>query len=187
MNSMIRFAFPSVFEGLRKTLAACLLLWVTALIHGQTNGLSNPSTASSRETSYIPTLTFDVYSIRECKPGPQSNGFNNPLHSGNLTGKCDWASQLIGWAYGLDYRLTVVGGPDWVLATQSNEVRFDLEGKSDIATNDKLAKLTDDEAMLEKQHMLQALLADRFKLKVHMETREQPAFALTITKHGYKL
>jgi len=33
----------------------------------------------------------------------------------------------------------------------------------------------------------QSLLADRFKLKVHFETREQPAFALVVAKGGSKL
>ena len=35
--------------------------------------------------------------------------------------------------------------------------------------------------------MFQALLADRFKLKVHPETREQPVYALVIAKNGPKL
>jgi uncharacterized protein (TIGR03435 family) len=35
--------------------------------------------------------------------------------------------------------------------------------------------------------MLQAFLADRFKLAVHHETRPSPAFALTIAKGGLKL
>jgi uncharacterized protein (TIGR03435 family) len=39
----------------------------------------------------------------------------------------------------------------------------------------------------EMQPMLQALLADRFGLKVHHETREMPAFALTVNKGGPKL
>ncbi len=35
--------------------------------------------------------------------------------------------------------------------------------------------------------MLQALLADRFKLKVHHETKELPVYALTVAKNGPKL
>jgi uncharacterized protein (TIGR03435 family) len=35
--------------------------------------------------------------------------------------------------------------------------------------------------------MLQALLEDRFKLKVHRETREAPVYALAVAKSGSKL
>jgi uncharacterized protein (TIGR03435 family) len=38
----------------------------------------------------------------------------------------------------------------------------------------------------ELQLMLQALLADRFHLKVHHETKQLPLFALTIGKKGPK-
>jgi len=133
---------------------------------------------------YMPTLTFGVTSVRQCPPGPHNNGFNNPPQSGRLTATGVWAAQLIGWAYGVDYRVQVVGGPDWVQVARSNEVRFDVQATSDSATDDKLAKLSDDQAKLEKQHMLQALLADRFGLRVHMETRQEPALALTVAKRG---
>jgi uncharacterized protein (TIGR03435 family) len=39
----------------------------------------------------------------------------------------------------------------------------------------------------EFRQMLQALLADRFKLKVHRETREMPVYALVVGKNGPKL
>ena len=135
-------------------------------------------------TPYVPTFTFDVTSVRQCPPGPHNNGFNNPPHNGRLTGTGVWAAQLIGWAYGVDYHVQVAGGPEWIQVAQSNEVRFDVQAKSDSATDDKLAKLSDDQAELEKRHMLRVLLEDRFGLKVHMETRQAPAFVLTIAKRG---
>jgi uncharacterized protein (TIGR03435 family) len=70
---------------------------------------------------------------------------------------------------------------------RTNEVRFDVQATSDTATDDKLARLSDDQAKLEKQHMLQTLLADRFGLRAHMETTQVRAFALTVVKHGAKL
>jgi uncharacterized protein (TIGR03435 family) len=66
-------------------------------------------------------------------------------------------------------------------------VRFDVQASSGSATEDKLAKLRDDQAKLEKEHMLRALLEDRFGLRAHVETRQAPAFALTISRHGPKL
>jgi uncharacterized protein (TIGR03435 family) len=147
----------------------------------------SPTQGRPVPTSYMPTLTFDVTSVRQCPPGPHSNGFVNPPRSGRLTGTGLWASQLIGWAYGVDYRTQIVGGPDWVKMTLSNEVRFDVEATSDSATEAKLAELTDSQAKLEEQHMLQALLQDRFRLKAHLETRDEPAFALTVSKGSPKL
>ena len=141
----------------------------------------------ARSAPYIPTLTYDVASIRECPPEPQWNNLISPTHSGRFTGTCVWVAQLIGWAYGVDFRVQVVGAPDWVQMARSNQVRFDVQARSDSATEDKLAKLSDDQAKLEKQHMLQALLADRFGLRAHIETRPQPAFVLTVAKHGPKL
>lgn len=154
---------------------------------GQGNSSPVSATHPTQNVQYVPTLTYDVTSVRECAPGPQSNGFDNPLHTGRLNGICDWAMQLVAWAYGVDWRTQVVGGPDWVRVARSNEVRFDVQATSDDATDDKLAKLSNDQAKLEKQHMLQALLADRFRLKAHMETRQEPAFVLTVAKHGPKL
>ena len=143
--------------------------------------------ATPQTAPYFPTLTFDVTSVRECPPGPHNNSFKSELHNGRLTATGLWAAQLIGWAYGVDYRAQVQGGPDWVQVARANEVRFDVQATSSSETDEKLAKLSDDQAKLEKEHMIQVLLEARFGLKAHLETREAPAFALTIAKHGPKL
>lgn len=140
-----------------------------------------------QSASYAPTLKFDVTSIRRCSPGLSRNSFQSPLHSGSLAANGVWVAQLIGAAYGVDYRSQIFGGPDWVQAVRSNDIRFNVQAKSDSTTDDRLAKLSDDLAKLEKEHMLQALLEDRFGLKAHFETREAPAYALTISKGGTKL
>src|SRR5262249_51496841 len=69
-------------------------------------------------------------------------------------------------AFGGEQRLRssqVIGAPDWV-----STARFDITGK---AAN---ANLTQREVL----PMLQTLLADRFKIQVHYEKREQPVFEL---------
>ena len=53
---------------------------------------------------------------------------------------------------------------------------------SDTATDDKLAKLSNHQASLEKEHMLQQLLADRFRLKAHIDTRVRPALTLFVLR-----
>jgi uncharacterized protein (TIGR03435 family) len=77
---------------------------------------------------------------------------------------------LIQRAYGVD-AYQVVGGPAWI-----NSDGYNIEAKPETNTDQKQMWL-----------MLQTLLADRFKLGLHRETRELPVFALTATKGGPKL
>jgi len=77
---------------------------------------------------------------------------------------------LIAAAYGLDEQ-KVIGGPNWLELD-----RFDVIAETPPgATPDSI------------KPMLQALLADRFKLKVHMDTRPVPAFALVVAKGKPKM
>lgn len=154
---------------------ACFVSATAMAAIGQESISTTSQSPSPQSAPYVPTLAYDVISVRQCPPGPQMNGLESPLHSGRLRATCVWAEQLIGWAYGVPWSDRVLGGPDWVQTVLSNEVRFDVLATSDGATDDKLAKLSNDQARLEKQHMLQQLLADRFRLKAHLETRDMPA------------
>jgi uncharacterized protein (TIGR03435 family) len=77
---------------------------------------------------------------------------------------------LIRTAYGVDAD-KVLGGPSW-LETD----RFDIVAKAPAATPTETVNL-----------MLQALLADRFKLVVHKDTKSQPAFVLSMGKGKPKM
>ncbi len=61
--------------------------------------------------------------------------------------------------------------PNWL-----NSERFDIS-----------AKIPDGVSPDRVPEMLQALLAERFKLSLHRETRELPVYALTVQKNGAKL
>jgi uncharacterized protein (TIGR03435 family) len=66
----------------------------------------------------------------------------------------------------------IVGGPPW-----RDDDKFDIEGKADgPVPNDQTLYL-----------MLQSLLADRFKLAVHRETRDVPMYGLVVGKGGARL
>jgi len=75
----------------------------------------------------------------------------------------------IKWAYGVQDGQ--IAGPDWM-----DSERFDIVAKAD-------APATEDQMKL----MMQALLADRFKLEFHHESRELKAFVLTVAKGGAKV
>ena len=67
----------------------------------------------------------------------------------------------------------ILGGPDWV---RSEGERFDIT-----------AKIPDGTKRDQVRPMAQALLAERFKLKVHRETRELPVYALVMARPDRKL
>ena len=75
----------------------------------------------------------------------------------------------IKWAYGVQDNQ--ISGPSWL---QSEH--FDIVAKSDEPANNDQIKL-----------MLQTLLADRFKLTFHRQSKELKAFVLTVAKGGAKL
>jgi uncharacterized protein (TIGR03435 family) len=78
---------------------------------------------------------------------------------------------LIGTAYSVQ-EFQISGGPRWIASD-----RFDVEGKAEDP------KAGVDQLRL----MLQSLLADRFKLKLHRETKEIPVYALVVGKGGPKI
>src|SRR5580658_6515942 len=62
-------------------------------------------------------------------------------------------------------------GPDWI-----NKKSYDIEGKVPESLQEAMSKMTRDQRMEQIDLMMQSLLADRFKLKYHFETREMPVF-----------
>jgi uncharacterized protein (TIGR03435 family) len=66
-----------------------------------------------------------------------------------------------------------VGGPQWIREVHS---RFDIQAVAARASSQS-----------EMRQMVQALLIDRFKLKLHRETKELPVYALVVGKSGPKL
>jgi len=88
---------------------------------------------------------------------------------------------LIGGAYGvMDDRIS--GEPGW---TESD--RFDVEAKMDDEAAAAFQKLPKQQQITQRDLMLQSLLADRCKIKVHHETKEVQTYMLVIAKGGFKL
>jgi uncharacterized protein (TIGR03435 family) len=73
------------------------------------------------------------------------------------------------------------GGPDWLRKDQFEIVAKVPDNAPDY-TSTQFVNLHAPQVQL----MLQALLADRFALKIHRETKELPVYALTIGKKGPK-
>jgi len=168
------------FCGTEIRLLAMFLLGVAGM-RGQTSPAPSGAPPAAIETDYVPTMTFDVASIHE---SPMSNSFivsfQNPPHSSLLRLTNNNLMNLISIAYGVRWE-QISGVPDW-----GKWAHFMVEAKCDSEADEKLAKLPLAQAKLEKQHMLQALLADRFQLKVAWQTKEGTIYDLVVEKNGPK-
>jgi uncharacterized protein (TIGR03435 family) len=98
-----------------------------------------------------------------------------------LTGTNVTVQMLVRLAYGVQDN-QISGVPNWL-----NSGSYNIEAKMDNSAADEMRKMSEDQRKPERQRMLQALLADRFKLTLHRETRDLPAYALVIAKNGPKL
>jgi uncharacterized protein (TIGR03435 family) len=134
------------------------------------------------EPNFTPTLTFDVVTIR-LSPPPDANfkvSVSSLPHSSRFEAKNLPLKTLLQIAYG--FEAPVVGAPDWVADTF-----YDIQARSDEATDARLAKLTDNEVRLEKRHAIRVLITERLGLKTHLETRNSAIYNLVIAKSGVKM
>ena len=69
-------------------------------------------------------------------------------------------------------RIPIEGGPGWVASE-----RYTINAKAEDNAN----------AYVMQGPLLQTLLENRFKLKIHRETREIPIYELVVAKGGPKL
>lgn len=122
-----------------------------------------------------PGPAFEVASVKPAAPLDRSQILSGQMHVGM---KIDAARVDIGFMslaelIRVAYRVKPyqISGPDWMASE-----RFDV-----------LAKLPEGASREQVPEMLQALLAERFKLKVHRESKEHAVYALVVGKNGPKL
>jgi uncharacterized protein (TIGR03435 family) len=126
-------------------------------------------TASGQPTGDAPA--FEVASI---KPAQSTDrGFSVSVSGSRLTITKTDLSFLIRYAYDLRSLQLIVGGPGWVRSEQ-----YDVIGKAEGDAKRSAEQF---------RPMLQALLADRFKLAIHREMREIPVYVLVVGKNGPKM
>ncbi len=127
--------------------------------------------------------TFEVASIRVTGSSEhdRTHIWSSP-GDGNFRAQNVSVTDLLEFAFNLPESRFVGGLNKGLLRAP----RFDLEAKSSSAVDERMHGLDGETAKNEKRKMVQALLAERFKLTTHMETRELPIYTLVVGKTGPK-
>ena len=118
--------------------------------------------------------SFEVASVKRNNSGDR-NSLLRVLPGGRLSATNFSVRSLINFAWQLA-PFQVVGGPDWI-NSDGYDIVAKLDGNPDIVEAGK--GLPDP-----RQIAVRNLLADRFKLKTHFETREMDIYALVMAKPG---
>ena len=141
-----------------------MLRFVTGVIFAAATALGQSADAPA-------PAAFEVASTKVSQSRSRGEGFgrdNIKTSPGSLTMLNVRLRTAIGWAYHVfDYQVT---GPDWI-----GSERYDI-----------VAKAAGPASEPEQRAMLQTLLADRFKLAVHRQTKEMSAMLLVVGKSGPK-
>ena len=116
-----------------------------------------------------PAATFEVASIK-----PNTNGISNALPPSRSNGSYSASNVALKSIIANAYEVRIFqieGGPDWLTSD-----RFDIIARGPEGTPDRL-----------RPAMLRTLLAERFKLVAHFETREQQVYSLTLLRGDGRL
>src|SRR5215831_13966082 len=114
-------------------------------------------------------LAFDVAAIKMNKSGP-GNTSTNRRPSGLFAVRNNTVRAMILYAYRIP-AYQVAGGPSWLDAD-----RYDIDARGNFDTGPDQVRA-----------MMRALLASRFQLKVHRETKEVRTYLLSVALGGHKL
>jgi uncharacterized protein (TIGR03435 family) len=115
-----------------------------------------------------PAPAFEAASIKPSQDPPgSSSGITTT--KGRISARNVTLKRCVRGAYGVE-EPHILGGPKWL-----DEARYNIEARAAGPAGDR-----------ELMTMLQSLLAERFKLAFHRETRALPGYALVLGKGGLR-
>src|SRR5688572_26774328 len=119
-------------------------------------------------------LAFEVASVEPSPPGSQGISISG-LEPSQFTTRNAPLGRILVFAYGLRDLQQIVSGPAWLRSEG-----FDIVAKypSGHSVSHRLAQLP---------LMVQTLLVDRFTLRAHIETREEPIYILKVARSDRRL
>lgn len=124
---------------------------------------------------------YEVISVKPAKPGCPGMSFGGS--PGRISAQCITLWGLIYNAYDVrSFQDHPPGLPKW-----ADSALFDVDAKVDDQTTIALKNLPGEALEKQIQIMRQSLLADRFHLRVHYESRVEPIYELVAAKDGPKL
>jgi uncharacterized protein (TIGR03435 family) len=129
-----------------------------------------------------PLPSFEVATIKPSQPSAMGIRAFGPKGADRFLAMNVTVKDLIDFAYTIDDDRQVVGLSGWMISK-----RYDIDAKVGDAEVSAMSKLPHLRMMDPYRFMQQSLLADRFKLEVHFETKELPIYALVVAKGGPKL
>ena len=135
---------------------------------------SSPAAGGKAADAAIVAPPFDVISV---KPNKDSHGSRVQFTPDGMRGTGVNVRFLLYEGYGGINKNQVINEPPW-----AGTDGFDIEAKVAPADVPTLAKMTFEQ----RRTMFQSILAERFNLAVHHETRELPIYVLSVGKGGPK-
>jgi len=164
---------------------AAVLALTLPIVFGLVNATPTSAQADEDATASIPKYTA---SIRPTALPTEVNGggvkhMEKVMFSPNgFLGANIPLQKIIQEAYGVQAN-QIVGAPDWV-----KSAAYDVEVKID---NSEASKSDTDNPgppdTKESRQVLRSILADRFKLKLHNQTKNLPGYVLVVAEDGSKL
>ena len=132
-------------------------------------GISLCALVTSAAFAQAAAPAFEVATVKQA--APQTDG-RIMVRMGGDPGRVDYANVALRAVLARAYNVKQhqITGPSWL------DERYDIT-----------AKVPEGVPVDQVPVMLQALLAERFKMTIHKETKEQPVYALIVGKNGPKL
>jgi len=145
------------------------------------NKSENPSVRIESQAQNT-AATASAYEVGSIKRNKSDNGvFRMMFEQNGFIATNVTLRMLIRAAYGVEDG-RIFGEPNWL-----NSEKYDIETRMASAVADGLRKINQDQRYVENRRMLQAFLADRFKLTLHRETKQVGAYVLVSAKNGRNL
>jgi uncharacterized protein (TIGR03435 family) len=135
--------------------------------------------ASAVALAQAPPPAFETASVKPSAPDDM-RGATYHFQPGGVEVTNGTLRAIVQMAYDVQ-AFQICGAAGWM-----DSERYDVAAK--LASADRPAPAADPQSRIRQMRLrLQALLADRFQLQVHRETREIPEYALVPAKNGPKL